>query len=347
MPSDSTRSSSAASAFCSSAATISSTMSAPCSAGLVHLVGADDEVLAQHRNVDRGADRVQVGQRAAEPALLGEHADHARAAVCVVLRQRGRVGDRRPARPWTGCAASPRRSRRCRARAGRPSRRGAPGRPPRGSFSSSNGSAASRAARSSRTPAMIASSTVTGRPRPGTRSTDSLRKVAHKHLPLPAETMLTPASGAPGSGCARHSECLLRDVAVGSSAFRQRFPQLGVRIARLLARGRGRVPGPEPRGLPGALDGCQPAAPRREFPPARPGRARAASASRAARRRARENSAPRPRRTRPRRRPTSDQHDRPATRRAQPPVAITPATPASASSASGTSAVARCSPVSR
>ena len=62
-------------------------------AGLVHLVAADDEVLAQHRDVDDGADGVEVGQRAAEAAPLGEHADDAGAAGLVLAGERGGVGD--------------------------------------------------------------------------------------------------------------------------------------------------------------------------------------------------------------------------------------------------------------
>ena len=51
--------------------------------GLVHLVGPDDEVLAQDRHRHLGPHRVEVGERAAEVALLGEHADDARAAGLV------------------------------------------------------------------------------------------------------------------------------------------------------------------------------------------------------------------------------------------------------------------------
>ncbi|SKZ25092.1 Uncharacterised protein [Mycobacteroides abscessus subsp. abscessus] len=47
-------------------------------ASLVDLVRADDEVLAQHGDVDTGAHGVQVGERPTEPTLLGEDADDAR-----------------------------------------------------------------------------------------------------------------------------------------------------------------------------------------------------------------------------------------------------------------------------
>ena len=66
----------------------------PVGPGLPELVGADHEVLAQHRHLHRVPDRGQVLQAAAEPARLGQHADHARAAGLVVHGQRGRVGDR-------------------------------------------------------------------------------------------------------------------------------------------------------------------------------------------------------------------------------------------------------------
>ena len=55
--------------------------------------------------VDRGADRAQVVEAAAEAALLGEHADRGGAAGLVVGGQRGRVGDRRPGRPCSGWTA--------------------------------------------------------------------------------------------------------------------------------------------------------------------------------------------------------------------------------------------------
>ena len=63
-------------------------------AGLPQLVGGDDEVLAQHRDVDGGAHGDEVGEAAAEAALLGEHADRRGTTGCVVGGQRGRVGDR-------------------------------------------------------------------------------------------------------------------------------------------------------------------------------------------------------------------------------------------------------------
>ena len=76
---------------------------------LVHLVAADDEVLAEDRDVDDRADRVQVGLRPAEPAPLGQHADDPRAAGRVLGGQLGRVGDGGEVALARGCAASPRR----------------------------------------------------------------------------------------------------------------------------------------------------------------------------------------------------------------------------------------------
>ena len=57
------------------------------------LVGADHEVLAQQRHPDGRTDGGEVLEAAAEPARLGEHADHACAAGLVVHRQCGRIGD--------------------------------------------------------------------------------------------------------------------------------------------------------------------------------------------------------------------------------------------------------------
>jgi hypothetical protein len=62
---------------------------------LVHLVRADHEVLAQHRDVHHGAHGSEVGERSAEPALLGEHADHARPAFGIGRGEVGGVGDGR------------------------------------------------------------------------------------------------------------------------------------------------------------------------------------------------------------------------------------------------------------
>ena len=63
--------------------------------GLPQLVGADHEVLAEHGDADPLPDGVQVGQAAAEPAALGEHADDPGAARLVVGGQPGRVVDGR------------------------------------------------------------------------------------------------------------------------------------------------------------------------------------------------------------------------------------------------------------
>lgn len=128
--------------------------------GLPQLVRGDDEVLAQDRDVDLGADRLQVGERAAEAALLGEDRDDGRAARLVVRGERGRVGDGGQG-PLEGderltsqmtVTPSPRRaatpSLAWGARAAR-------------SFSSSRLTRACRSARSARTPSMISSSTLT------------------------------------------------------------------------------------------------------------------------------------------------------------------------------------------
>ena len=77
----------------SSAATISSARSAPAARASTQLVAGDDEVLAQHRDVDRGADRAEVVEAAAEAALLGEHADRGGPAGGVRRGEHGGVGD--------------------------------------------------------------------------------------------------------------------------------------------------------------------------------------------------------------------------------------------------------------
>ena len=81
----------------SSAAAISSTQSAPISPGVAHVVRADGEVLAQHRQADRGPGGDQVGGRAAEPALVGEHRQ-AGGAARLVLARRAPPGRGRAAR---------------------------------------------------------------------------------------------------------------------------------------------------------------------------------------------------------------------------------------------------------
>src|SRR5579875_3609234 len=90
IPIDCARSTSDTRAFCSSAATMSSTMRP----GLPELIGADDEVLAEHGHLHGRADCGEVLAAAAEPPGLGQHADHAGTACLVVHRQGGRVGDR-------------------------------------------------------------------------------------------------------------------------------------------------------------------------------------------------------------------------------------------------------------
>src|SRR4028119_1983299 len=77
-------------------------------AGLVHLVGADHEVLAQHRGVDRRPHLVQVGERAAEPALLRQPAAHpgpsgpGRAGAWRAARTRARPTGEPPTRRPSG-----------------------------------------------------------------------------------------------------------------------------------------------------------------------------------------------------------------------------------------------------
>ena len=89
---------SAASSVCSSAATISSTASAPASERLVELVGVDDEVLAQQRQLAGRARHAQILQRAVEVRTLGQHRDRARAAALVGAHQLAQVGRSRAAR---------------------------------------------------------------------------------------------------------------------------------------------------------------------------------------------------------------------------------------------------------
>ena len=127
---------------------------------LVDLVRADDEVLAQHRDRHRGAHRVQIVERAVEPALLGEHADDAGAAVLVGARRAPPDRGSSPAAPRDGLA------RLTSAITPMPGARSA-------AITSSGGGAAlaaalisarlttaSRAATSARTPSMMESSTV-------------------------------------------------------------------------------------------------------------------------------------------------------------------------------------------
>ena len=81
----------------------------PVDPGLPQLVARDDEVLAQHRHVDRATHRDQVVEAAAEAAPLGEDADDRGAAGLVVGGERRRGPRSRRAPPWTGWTASPRR----------------------------------------------------------------------------------------------------------------------------------------------------------------------------------------------------------------------------------------------
>ena len=60
---------------------------------LVDLIRRHDEVLAQDRDIDRCAHRVEVGQRTVEAALLGQHRDHGGSPGLVHRCQRCGVGD--------------------------------------------------------------------------------------------------------------------------------------------------------------------------------------------------------------------------------------------------------------
>ena len=71
------------------------TRSAPWARASKNWYGLDHEVLAQHRDVDGGAHGVEIGERPAEPALLGEHRDRGRSPVGVLRGERGRIGDLR------------------------------------------------------------------------------------------------------------------------------------------------------------------------------------------------------------------------------------------------------------
>ena len=72
---------------------------------LVELVGVDDEVLAQDRQVAGGAGGAQVLERAAEVALVGEHRERRRAAALVGADLLGDVGRRRRSRRRSASAA--------------------------------------------------------------------------------------------------------------------------------------------------------------------------------------------------------------------------------------------------
>ena len=57
----------------------------------VELSSVDDELLGQHRDGDRGADRAKVLDRPAEPMRLAQHRDRGRATRLVGPRPRDQV----------------------------------------------------------------------------------------------------------------------------------------------------------------------------------------------------------------------------------------------------------------
>lgn len=129
-------------------------------ARLPQLVRGDDEVLAEDRDVDLGADGLQVGQRAAEAALLGEDGDDGRPAGLVVRGERGRVGDGGQRALGGAGALDLADDGDALAAQGGDAVLGTGARAAR-SLSSSRLTRACRSARSARTPSMISSSTLT------------------------------------------------------------------------------------------------------------------------------------------------------------------------------------------
>jgi hypothetical protein len=57
------------------------------------LIGPHDEVLAEYRDGNRGANRVQIGQRTVEATLLGQNADDPRATTLIRAGKLCGVGD--------------------------------------------------------------------------------------------------------------------------------------------------------------------------------------------------------------------------------------------------------------
>jgi len=88
-----TRSRSPVSVFWSSAATISSTTSAPCARASCTWYDPTTKSLRRQGNRHDARNRIQVLQRTAEAALLGQHADDARAAGLVFAGQRRGIVD--------------------------------------------------------------------------------------------------------------------------------------------------------------------------------------------------------------------------------------------------------------
>lgn len=127
---------------------------------LPELVRGDDEVLAQDRDVDLGPDGLQVGQRAAEAAPLGQYGDDGRAARLVVGGERRGVGDGGQRALRRAGALDLADDLDAVAVQGRDAVPGLGAFAAR-SLSSSRLTLACRSARSARTPSMISSSTLT------------------------------------------------------------------------------------------------------------------------------------------------------------------------------------------
>ena len=162
---------------------------------LVELVRVDDEVLAQHGSVRRGARRAQVVERAAEVERLGQHRQRGRAAALVGAHD---VGDR--SRP-RGSAPADGERRLCSAITDTPGRVSASenGRKPsarRSSCASSSCRAARTCAGASTSPRVsstMRSSTLMQTPAPG-EARSAASAAAARPSSIAASAARTPAS---------------------------------------------------------------------------------------------------------------------------------------------------------